>query len=174
AIITSAATPDSHPDCRAPLSQIAALQRPFQPTNFCIHGLPYTAHWAGRREVVTPTNPLGIEIILIPQPEHHGSVQVRLEPVPRSVGAASSAARASSSAHGGLAAQHDLPDFGYAVALDFQDGDQLVPDGLYIELRQWQLVPNDSASTTRFAIRGELYTAQWIGDDLYLIHHPRP
>ncbi len=50
------------------LNRVDAFPRPFQPTtNFYIHGHPYMAQLAAGLREVTPNNPLGVNVILIPR-----------------------------------------------------------------------------------------------------------
>ncbi|MCP3460601.1 hypothetical protein [Bradyrhizobium sp. CCGUVB23] len=153
------------------------LPGPFRPTNLRIHGWLYSAQWAGRgrSEVATLNNLLGADIMLIPQPgfEHQGPVEVRPGTVPSFAVAASSTAGASSSGQGGSQALHGLPDIGEYVPQDFAHGDQYVPDAMLWLLYEWYLLPTDNEPTTTFAIRNEIYTAQWCDEGLYLKHHAR-
>jgi trehalose 6-phosphate synthase len=50
------------------LNRVDAFPRPFQPTtNFYIHGHPYMALLAEGLREVTPNNPLGVNVIVIPR-----------------------------------------------------------------------------------------------------------
>ncbi|MCP3476544.1 hypothetical protein NLM33_40780 [Bradyrhizobium sp. CCGUVB1N3] len=153
------------------------LPGPCRPTHLRIFDRSYSAQWAatGRSEVATLNNLLGGDVMLIPEPgfEHQGPVEVRPGTVPSFAVAASSTAGASSSGQGGSQALYGLPDIGVYVPQDFAHGDQYLPDAMLWLLRQWDLLPTDVEPTRAFAIRNEIYTAQWCDESLYLKHHAR-